>query len=76
LTTGKILGVRVATPLGEYPFVFQRLERRDRGVAIVGTVAGLESSVVLGPEDLSVLLKRAALPLAAAALLVAYARSR
>jgi hypothetical protein len=76
LTTGKILGVRVATPLGEYPFVFQRLERRDRGVAIVGTVAGLESSVVLGPEDLTALLKRAALPLAAAALLVAYARSR
>ena len=68
--------MRVATPLGEYPFVFQRLERRDRSVAIVGTVAGLESSVVLGPEDLAVLMKRAALPLAAAALLVAYARSR
>jgi len=68
--------VRVGTPLGEYPFEFQRVERRGRGLAIVGTVAGLESSVVLGAEDLTALLKRAALPLVAAALLVAYARSR
>jgi hypothetical protein len=68
--------VRVGTPLGEYPFVFQRVERRDGGLAIVGTVAGLESTVVLGREDLRALLKRAALPLAVAALLVAFARSR
>jgi hypothetical protein len=68
--------VRVGTPLGEYPFVFQRFERRDGGLAIVGTVAGLESTVVIGTDDVAALLKRAALPLAAAALLVAYARSR
>jgi hypothetical protein len=72
----RIEGMKIATPLGEYPFVFQRLERRGRGVAVVGTVAGLESSVVLGSEDLEGLLKRAALPLAAAALLVAYRRRR
>ena len=68
--------MRVGTPLGEYPFVFQRLERRDGGLAIVGTVAGLESTVVVDRDDLAALAKRAALPLAAAALLVAYARSR
>lgn len=68
--------MRVGTPLGEYPFEFRRLERRGRGVAIVGDLAGFESSVVLGPEDAGALLRRAALPLAAAALLVLYARSR
>lgn len=68
--------MRVGTPLGEYPFEFRRVERRDGGLAIVGTVAGLESTVVLGPDDLAGLLKRVALPLAAAAFLVAYARSR
>ena len=68
--------MRVGTPLGEYPFVFQRLERREGGLAIVGTVAGLESTVLLGPEDLAALARRAALPLTAAALLLAYARSR
>lgn len=68
--------VRVGTPLGEYPFEFKRLERRGRAVAIVGSLAGFESSVVVGPEDAAALLKRVALPLAAAALLLAYARSR
>lgn len=68
--------MKVGTPLGEYPFVFQRLERRGGGLAIVGSLAGIESTVVLGPEDLAALAKRAALPLAAAALLVAYARWR
>jgi hypothetical protein len=68
--------VKIGTPLGEYPYVFQRLERRDGGVAIVGTVAGLESTVVLGSEDLIAVAKRAALPLAAAALLVGLARAR
>jgi hypothetical protein len=68
--------VRVGTPLGEYPFVFQRVERRDGGLAIVGSVAGLESTVVLDRDDLAALAKRAALPLAAAALLVAVARAR
>jgi hypothetical protein len=68
--------VKVGTPLGEYPFVFQRLERRDGGLAVVGSVAGIESTVVIEPEDLAALAKRAALPLAAVALLAAYARSR
>jgi hypothetical protein len=68
--------VKVGTPLGEYPFEFRRLERRGGSVAIVGTLAGFESSVVLGPDDLGLLLKRAALPLAGAALLIAYARRR
>jgi hypothetical protein len=68
--------MRVGTPLGEYPFEFRRLERRGRGVAIVGNLAGFESSVVLGPEDAATVLRRAALPLAAAALLVVYARRR
>ncbi|HEY1853471.1 MAG TPA: hypothetical protein VGG40_02700 [Solirubrobacterales bacterium] len=68
--------MRVGTPLGEYPFVFQRIERREGGLAIVGTVAGLESTVVVGPEDLAALARRAALPLAAAALLLAYSRLR
>jgi hypothetical protein len=68
--------VKVGTPLGEYPFVFQRLERRDGGLAIIGSVAGIESTVVVEPEDLAALAKRAALPLAAVALLVAFTRSR
>ena len=68
--------VRVATPLGEYPFEFRRLERRGREVAVVGSLAGFESSVVLGPGDAAVVLRRLALPLAAAALLVAYSRRR
>ena len=68
--------MRVGTPLGEYPFEFRRLERRGRGVAIVGNLAGFESSVVLGPEDAATVLRRVAVPLAAAALLIAYARRR
>jgi hypothetical protein len=43
--------MRVSTPFGEYPFVYRRLERRDDGLAIVGTVAGVDSSVVLDRDD-------------------------
>lgn len=68
--------MRVGTPLGEYPFEFKRLERRGGGIAIVGNLAGFESSVVLGPDDAMTVVRRVALPLAAAALLVAYARRR
>lgn len=68
--------MKVGTPLGEYPFEFRRLERRGRRVAIVGDLAGFESSVVLGPEDAVTVLRRVALPLAAAAVLIAYARRR
>jgi hypothetical protein len=67
--------VKVGTPLGEYPFLFRRIERREGGVAIVGTVAGLESSLVLSRDDLVRATKKLALPLAAVALF-AYFRRR
>jgi hypothetical protein len=65
--------VKVGTPLGEYPFEFRRVERRANGVAIVGHVAGLESSVVLDIDDLRAAARVLALPVAAVALL--YLRS-
>lgn len=68
--------MRVGTPLGEYPFEFRRVERRGRSLVIVGNLAGFESSVVVGPDDLVVLAKRVGPPLAAVALLIAYARHR
>jgi hypothetical protein len=68
--------VRVGTPLGEYPFEFRRIERRRSSIAVVGTVAGLESSVVVDRDDLRFLLKYAVLPLGAAVLLAYVARAR
>jgi hypothetical protein len=68
--------VKVGTPLGEYPFEFRRIERRGSGVVLVGLVAGMESSVVLGPEDLRAALRRFGLPLAAVGLLLALRRRR
>ena len=67
--------MKVATVLGEYPFEFRRIERRRDGLAIVGTVAGLESSVVLGREDAVAFAKVLAPPLALIAL-AGYLRSR
>jgi hypothetical protein len=66
--------MRVGTPLGEYPFEFRRVERRDRSVAIVGIVAGLESSVVIDLDDVRGV-ARYALPALAAALVLAYLRT-
>jgi hypothetical protein len=66
--------VKVGTPLGEYPFQFRRIERRGAEVAVVGLVAGLESSVVLGPGDLRAAARRVAPPLAIVALLLALRR--
>jgi hypothetical protein len=43
--------MKVGTPFGEYPFVYRKVERRDGEIAIVGTVAGVDSSVVFGRED-------------------------
>jgi hypothetical protein len=43
--------MKVGTPFGDYPFVYRRVERRDDGLAIVGTVAGVDSSVVLDRGD-------------------------
>jgi hypothetical protein len=62
--------------LGEYPFEFRRVERRRHSIAVIGIVAGLESSVIVDPEDVSVLIRRMALPIGAVALLLAYCRSR
>jgi hypothetical protein len=67
--------VRISTPLGEYPFEFRGIERRKTGVAIVGTVAGLESSVLLDGSDLKAAAKRVAPP-AAAIFVLFYIRSR
>lgn len=66
--------MKVGTPLGTYPFEFRRLERREGGIAIVGLVAGMESSVVLGSEDLGMALRRLGPPLAAAVFLLALRR--
>jgi hypothetical protein len=68
--------MRVGTPLGDYPFEFRRIERRRHSIAVVGIVAGLESSVIVDPGDVSALIRRVALPLSAVALLLAYRRSR
>jgi hypothetical protein len=44
--------VKVGTPFGEYPFEYRRVERRPGGeVALVGTVAGIESTVVFDRDD-------------------------
>jgi hypothetical protein len=67
--------MRVGTPFGEYPFEYRRVERRPDGIAIVGTVAGIESTVVLGRDDAMRAAKAAAVPAAAVALLL-LARSR
>jgi hypothetical protein len=61
--------VKVGTPFGEYPFKYRRVERRPDGVAVVGTVAGIESTVVFDGEDA----RRAALALAVPAAAVALA---
>lgn len=49
--------MKVNTPLGEYPFEFRGIERRGATLVISGTVAGLESSAVLGRDDLAAALK-------------------
>jgi hypothetical protein len=43
--------MKVGTPFGEYPFVYRKVERRNGEIAIVGTVAGVDSSVVFGRDD-------------------------
>lgn len=61
--------MKIKTPLGEYPFEFSRVERRDGGVAVVGTVAGLESVVTFDGDDLAALGRRLGPPLLGAAAL-------
>jgi hypothetical protein len=64
--------VKVGTPFGEFPFEYRRVERRGGEIVVVGTVAGLESTVVFGREDFAragqVLAGVAGLALAARAL--------
>jgi hypothetical protein len=66
--------VRVGTPFGEYPFVYRGLQRRPDGLAVVGTVAGVESTVVFDRADARTLAKALVVPAAAVAL-VALARA-
>jgi hypothetical protein len=68
--------MRVGTPFGEYPFEYRRLERRPDGLAVVGTVAGIESTVVFDKVDALRAAKVLAVPVAAAALLLAARASR
>jgi hypothetical protein len=71
--------VKVNTPLGEYPFEFRGIQRRGKTIVISGTVAGLESSAVLGRDDLAAAVKALAPALAlaaAAALAVRHIRLR
>jgi hypothetical protein len=46
-----IAPMKVGTPFGEFPFEYRRVERRPDGIVVIGTVAGLESSVVFDRED-------------------------
>lgn len=68
--------MRVGTPFGEYPFQYRGLERRPDGLAIVGTVAGVESSVVFDKVDARRAAKALALPAALSLVLLARARRR
>jgi peptidoglycan/LPS O-acetylase OafA/YrhL len=66
--------MKVGTPLGEYSFQFRRVERRGREIVVVGLVAGMESSVVVGPENLRPGLRLVGPPLALVALVLALRR--
>lgn len=55
--------MKVGTPLGTYPFELRGIERRAEGIAIIGIVAGMESSLVIEPADVAKVLALAA-PLA------------
>jgi hypothetical protein len=62
--------VRVGTPFGEYPFKYRRIERRPDGLAVLGTVAGVDSTVVFDKDDARALAKALAVPAALATLLL------
>ncbi len=68
--------MKIKTPLGEFPFEFSRLERRDGGVAVVGSVAGLESAVIFDREDFVTIGRRLGPALLGAAALVVLLRRR
>jgi hypothetical protein len=62
--------VKIGTPFGEFPFVYRKIERREDGVAIVGTVAGVDSRVVFDKDDARRGAIALGVPLAALAVLV------
>ena len=69
--------MKIGTPFGEFPFVYKRIERREDGVAIVGTVAGVDSRVVFDADDARRGAIALGVPIAAlAALVIARGRRR
>jgi hypothetical protein len=68
--------MKVGTPFGEYPFLYRRVERREGGIAIVGTVAGIESTVVLDRDDARQAAKALAIPAAGLVALALLSRAR
>lgn len=68
--------MKVGTPFGEYPFKYRRLERRPDGLAVIGTVAGIDSTVIFDGDDAKRAAKALAVPAAALALLLLARASR
>ncbi|MBS1861113.1 MAG: hypothetical protein JSS68_05310 [Actinobacteria bacterium] len=68
--------MKVGTPFGEFPFEYRRVERRPGGVAIVGSVAGLDSSVVFDSGDARRAAKVLAVPAAVGLVLLVATRRR
>jgi hypothetical protein len=68
--------MKISSPLGEYPLRFRRIERRGGGIAIVGTVAGIESSLIIDREELRGAVKRLAAPLLIGVFVLAWRRRR
>jgi hypothetical protein len=68
--------MKVDSPLGEYTLAFRRIERRPGGLAIVGMVAGIESSVVIDERDLRTAARVLATALGGAGLIFAWRRRR
>jgi hypothetical protein len=71
--------MRVVSPLGDFPFAFERVERRDGGVDVVGNLVGLESRLHLDEKDLRSAARLVVPPLAVllgGAALLGYAAAR
>jgi hypothetical protein len=68
--------VKIGTPFGEFPFVYRRIERRDDGIAVVGTVAGVDSRVVFDWDDARRATIALSVPVGAALVLIARSRRR
>lgn len=67
--------MKIGTPFGEFPFVYRKIERREDGIAVVGTVAGVDSRVVFDRDDARRGAIALGVPLAAVAA-IALARGR